>query len=123
MNVFPLPAGTGLRQSFVHAGEALDRGYNVLVFPEGQRTLTGELQPFQTGISLLAQESHTQVVPIALVGLWQAAQRRGLARLRPPGLAVRVGQPLHQEPNESHVQFSTRLHDAVARLSNDPASE
>ncbi|MHB1839745.1 MAG: AMP-binding protein [Acidobacteriaceae bacterium] len=117
-NVFPLPAGAGLRQSFAHAGEALDRGYNVLVFPEGQRTLTGKLQPFQTGISLLAQESRTPVVPIALVGLWQAAQQKGFARLRPHGLEVRVGEPLHQQPNESHAQFSARLHDAVAQLSS-----
>lgn len=123
LNVFPLPAGAGLRQSFAHAGEALDRGYNVLVFPEGQRTLTGELQPFQTGISLLAQESHTQVVPIALVGLWQAAQRKGFARLRPQGLAVRVGKPLHQQPKESHAEFSARLRDAVARLSSAQARE
>ncbi|MHB1938247.1 MAG: AMP-binding protein [Acidobacteriaceae bacterium] len=115
-NVFPLPAGAGLRRSFAHAGEALDRGYNVLVFPEGKRALTGELQPFQTGISVLAQESHTHVVPIALVGLWQAAQRKGFARLRPNGLEVRVGQPLHQHPNESHAEFSARLHDAVKAL-------
>jgi long-chain acyl-CoA synthetase len=116
LNVFPLPAGAGLRQSFAHAGEALDRGYNVLVFPEGRRTLNGELQPFQTGISLLAQESHTQVVPIALVGLWGAAQRKGFSRLRPPGLEVRVGNPLQQQPNESHAEFSERLHHAVAQL-------
>ena len=116
LNVFPLPAGAGLRRSFAHAGEALDRGYNVLVFPEGRRTLNGELQPFQTGISLLAQESHTQVVPIALVGLWEAAQRKGFARLRPPGLEVHIGNPLQQQPNESHAEFSERLHDAVAQL-------
>ena len=116
LNVFPLPAGAGLRRSFAHAGEALDRGYNVLVFPEGRRTLDGELQPFQTGISLLAQASHTQVVPIALVGLWEAAQRKGFSRLRPPGLEVRIGHPLHQHPNESHADFSIRLHDAVAEL-------
>ena len=116
LNVFPLPAGAGLRRSFAHAGEALDRGYNVLVFPEGRRTLNGELQPFQTGISLLAQESHTQVIPIALVGLWTAAQRKGFSRLRPPGLEVRVGKPMQQQPNESHAEFSERLHDAVAKL-------
>ncbi len=116
LNVFPLPAGAGLRRSFAHAGEALDRGYNVLVFPEGRRTLNGELQPFQTGISLLTQESHTQVVPVALVGLWEAAQRKGLSRLRPPGLEVRVGQPLQQQSNESHVDFSERLQHAVAEL-------
>ena len=34
-NVFPLPRGAGLRQSFAHAGEAMDRGYHVLVFPGG----------------------------------------------------------------------------------------
>ena len=79
LNVFPLPAGAGLRRSFAHAGEALDRGYNVLVFPEGRRTLTGELQPFQTGISLLAAESRTQVVPVGIAGLWQAAQRTGFS--------------------------------------------
>ena len=116
LNVFPLPAGAGLRRSFAHAGEALDRGYNVLVFPEGRRTLDGELQPFQIGISLLAQASHTQVVPIALVGLWEAAQRKGFSRLRPPGLEVRIGQPLQQLPNESHADFSQRLHDAVAEM-------
>jgi long-chain acyl-CoA synthetase len=122
LNVFPLPAGAGLRRSFAHAGEALDRGYNVLVFPEGRRTLNGELQPFQTGISLLAQESHTQVVPIALVGLWEAAQRKGFSRLRPPGLEVRIGKPLQQQPNESHAEFSERLHDAVAQLLHSPSS-
>jgi long-chain acyl-CoA synthetase len=123
LNVFPLPAGAGLRRSFAHAGEALDRGYNVLVFPEGRRTLNGELQPFQTGISLLAQESHTKVVPIALVGLWEAAQRKGFSQLRPPGLEVRVGQPLQQQPGESHADFSARLHDAVAQLLHHSISD
>ncbi|HET9101059.1 MAG TPA: AMP-binding protein [Acidobacteriaceae bacterium] len=116
LNVFPLPAGAGLRRSFAHAGEALDRGYNVLVFPEGRRTTNGELQPFQTGISLLAQESRAQVVPMALVGLWAAAHRKGFARLRPAGLEVRSGPALQQQPNESHSDFSHRLHDAVAEI-------
>lgn len=112
-NVFPLPAGAGLRQSFAHAGEALDRGYNVLIFPEGKRTEDGALQPFQTGISLLTEESHTAVVPMGLIGLWQAAQR---VRMRPPGLSVVVGQPLRQEPGESHPRFTARLRGAVEHL-------
>ncbi len=117
LNVFPLPAGAGLRQSFAHAGEALDRGYNVLVFPEGKRTLTGELQPFQTGISLLAEESRTAVVPIALAGLWQAAQHPGFfPNLRPSGLVVVVGAPLRRTAEESHSQFAARLRSTVEHL-------
>lgn len=120
-NVFPLPTGAGLRRSFAHAGEALDRGYNVLVFPEGQRTLDGQLQPFQTGISLLAQESHVPVVPVGLIGLWRNAQRTGPRRLqRPQGLAVRVGFPLYRKPDESHAAFAARLHAAVEQLCAEP---
>ena len=53
-NVFPLPRLQGFRQSFAHAGEALDRGYSVLIFPEGTRSQTGEIAPFRQGIGLLA---------------------------------------------------------------------
>jgi len=112
-NTFPLPAGAGLRKSFAHAGEALDRGYNVLVFPEGRRTTDGEIQPFQTGISLLAKDSQTEIVPIALVGFWQAAQRPGL---RPPGLSIVVGRPELPSPDETHAQFADHMHSVVEHL-------
>lgn len=110
-NVFPLPAGQGLRNSFAHAGEALDRGYNLLIFPEGQRTPDGALQRFQPGISLLAQQSNTVVVPIALVGLWQAARQRSW---RSAGLRIVVGKPLAKGPAESHEEFTARLRQAVS---------
>lgn len=113
-NVFPLPVGTGLRQSFLHAGAALDRGYNLLVFPEGHRTRTGSMAAFQAGISLLAQEADTSVVPMALAGLWQAAQRRGLARFR--RLAVAVGAPVRRKRDQTHTEFAGRLHALVTRL-------
>ena len=35
LNLFPLPREAGFRQSFAFAGETVDRGYSVLVFPEG----------------------------------------------------------------------------------------
>ena len=75
-NVFPLPRLTGFRSSFSHAGAALDRGYSVLVFPEGRRSDTGELQPFRAGIGLLAQQSQTAVLPVALIGLGEMKARR-----------------------------------------------
>ncbi len=37
-NVFPLPQQSGVRESFAFAGESVDRGYSVVVFPEGRRT-------------------------------------------------------------------------------------
>jgi long-chain acyl-CoA synthetase len=69
-NVFPLPRARGFRRSFAHAGEAMDRGYSVLIFPEGTRSRVGHMNPFRPGIGLLAQQSRVPILPIALVGLY-----------------------------------------------------
>src|SRR6266704_2657899 len=68
-NVFPLPRLRDFQRSFSHAGEALDRGYNVLVFPEGTRSATGQLERFRPGIALLVKQSDTAVLPVAIRGL------------------------------------------------------
>ena len=49
-NVFPLPQQSGVRESFAYAGESVDRGYSVLVFPEGRRTPDGKPSPFRSGV-------------------------------------------------------------------------
>jgi len=40
-NVFSLPRQSGFRQSFAYAGEAVDRGFSILIFPEGTETKDG----------------------------------------------------------------------------------
>jgi len=52
-NVFPLRRFPASAESFRFAGESVDRGYSVLVFPEGEvnNTSTGEMAPFQSGIA------------------------------------------------------------------------
>src|SRR3954463_8647933 len=71
LNLFPLPREAGFRRSFAYAGEAVDRGYSVLVFPEGRHTATGEINPFRAGIGLLAQNLHIPVLPMRINGLFE----------------------------------------------------
>jgi long-chain acyl-CoA synthetase len=111
-NVFPLPRGAGLRQSFAHAGEAMDQGFHVLVFPEGGRSRDGRLRPFEPGIGLLAQESQVPVQPIVIAGLKPVGNKwpsRG-------AVSVRLGAPLTMEPGEEPQSFARRLEAAVAAL-------
>ena len=56
-NAFPLPRQRGFQRSFAHAGEALDRGFHVVVFPEGTRSAEGVLANFRPGIGLLVKQS------------------------------------------------------------------
>lgn len=114
-NVFPLPRSAGFRKSFQHAGEALDRGYNVLVFPEGHRSEDGSLQRFRSGIGLLVQESKARVLPVGLAGL--GAMKTGRQKwFRSGRLQVRVGAPISFASDVSPEEITERLRDEVARL-------
>jgi long-chain acyl-CoA synthetase len=114
-NVFPLPRSAGFRRSFQFAGEALDRGYNVLVFPEGHRSDDGVLQPFRNGIGLLVVESNTSVLPIALAGL-DAMKTGGERWFRSGKLRIIVGTPMIFAPEIAPETITTSLQSEMARL-------
>jgi long-chain acyl-CoA synthetase len=114
-NVFPLPRLGGFRRSFEHAGRALDRGYSVLIFPEGTRSVDGGLQPFRSGIGLLAQQAEADVLPVALVGLDEVL-RGGGRWFRSRRIVVRVGQPISYDPHSAPEQTTLKLHAAMAEL-------
>ena len=113
-NVFPLPRRRGFRRSFAHAGEAMDRGYSVMIFPEGHRSETGKLQRFREGTGLLAKESQVPVLPVAL---------RGLDELKASGrwvrsgkLEVRVGASVELGPEATAAEWTATLEAALQRL-------
>jgi long-chain acyl-CoA synthetase len=97
-NVFPLPRARGFRRSFAHAGDAMDHGYSVLIFPEGTRSPDGKLHTFRPGIGLLAQQSRVPILPIAIVGLgeiYAALKNKQDARwFRSGRIEVRIGAPI-----------------------------
>ncbi|MGD0902010.1 MAG: AMP-binding protein [Terracidiphilus sp.] len=116
-NVFPLPKQRDFQRSFAHAGEALDRGFNVLLFPEGTRSAAGELARFRAGIGLLVKESGAAVLPMAIRGLGELKTgQRGW--FRSGAVEVRTGQPMRFSPLESEAQITARLHAEVERLLN-----
>ena len=77
-HVFPLPKKSGFRRSFAYAGECIDRGISVLVFPEGKRAPRGQMHmnPFKAGIGILAQALNVPVIPIHLEGLYELKRRK-----------------------------------------------
>jgi len=119
-NVFPLPRRRGFQRSFAHAGEALDRGYNVLVFPEGTRSAEGKLGRFRPGIGLLVKQSQVEVLPMAILGLGELKMgKRGW--FRSGTIEVRVGKPLRFGPEETEATVTARLQAEVEELIDHPS--
>jgi long-chain acyl-CoA synthetase len=114
-NVFPLPRRRGFQRSFAHAGEAMDRGYNVLVFPEGTRSDVGQLAAFRQGIGLLVKQTHAPVLPVAIVGLGEL-KARGRGWFRSGKIEIRLGEVMRFGPTETEAAITEILHRRVADL-------
>jgi long-chain acyl-CoA synthetase len=115
LNLFPLPREAGFRQSFAYAGEAVDRGYSVLVFPEGRLTVDGKMNPFRAGIGLLANNLDIPVLPMRIVGLFEV-KRAGAKFAQPWRICVRIGRPMRFAAGSASERIAEELQSAVERL-------
>lgn len=114
-NVFPLPQRSGFRESFSFAGESIDRGFSVLVFPEGRRTPDGEMHTFRSGIGLLANRLGVPILPMRIDGLFDLKQaRRRYAR--PGTIKVTVGEPVRFPPDTDPEEIARTLEETVSAL-------
>ena len=115
LNLFPLPREAGFRRSFAYAGEAVDRGYSVLVFPEGKHTKDGKMNPFRAGIGLLAANIGIPVLPMRIDGLFEV-KNAGRRFAAPYKITVRIGEPMRFEPGTAPEEIASQLQQAVSLL-------
>jgi long-chain acyl-CoA synthetase len=115
LNLFPLPRQAGFRKSFAYAGEAVDRGYSVLVFPEGKHTEDGKLLPFRSGIGLLANNLRIPILPMRIDGLFEI-KKAGKKFAAPGKIQVRIGKSVEFAPGTDPEEIARALRKAVEDL-------
>jgi long-chain acyl-CoA synthetase len=115
LNLFPLPREAGFRESFAFAGASVDRGYSILVFPEGHHTTDGKMRPFQAGVGLLASNLAIPIVPMRIDGLFELKQAR--EKFAAPGkIQVKIGAPVRFPPESAPEWIATELQKTVENL-------
>ena len=94
----------------------------LILFPEGTRSRTGELQRTKAGVGLLACRTGVPVVPARIFGSFEAFGRKGPLRIGTP-VSVVFGRPLlprdyddQSEGKERYQHASERIMAAVAAL-------
>jgi len=93
----------GVRQAL----ETLRTGTPLVIFPEGGRSRNGQVQPFMSGAFYLAIQAQADIVPMAIVGTFEALPIDTL-HVKPRPLRLVIGEPI---PTAGH---STRTVDALA---------
>jgi 1-acyl-sn-glycerol-3-phosphate acyltransferase len=125
LDAFPIDnQGLG-REGLQRTMQELDKGKAVLVFPEGERTWDGAIQPFMPGISLLIRRVKAPIVPIGIAGVFAGFPRT--AKLPRPAplflapwagtIALSVGKPIDPAPfaKMAREEMLHLLQDAVAQ--------
>jgi 1-acyl-sn-glycerol-3-phosphate acyltransferase len=93
LDAFPVDRGGSDRKALRRALELLEEEKVVGIYPEGTRTESGEMQPWQPGVALIASKSKAPLVPVAIFETREIFEgRRGFPTGRP--LRVVFGEPI-----------------------------
>jgi 1-acyl-sn-glycerol-3-phosphate acyltransferase len=122
LNVIPVNQEGIDRSALKALIQVIKAGNGALVFPEGARTLDGNLQPGLPGIGLVIAKTLAPVVPMRIFGAHEALPRSG-GRMRFHPITVVVGEPIHftasdlqDRGKDVYTQLSQRVMDAIAAL-------
>jgi len=123
LNVVPVDSEGGKDRTALKALiRILRAGQGTLVFPEGQRTPDGQLQPALPGLGLVIAKTLAPVVPMRIFGTFEAWPIHEKWP-RPGRVTIIVGEPIYFTSQdvgaggkEAYQRLSDRVMDAIAAL-------
>ncbi len=122
INAIPIERTRPSIKSLRLAGEMLDEGWSLIIFPEGGRSPHGWGQEHRPGAAFLAARAGAPVVPVHLEGT-RRILRKGANRITPSSTHITFGSPLRPEPGEDARRLAVRIEDAVAALADEQATD
>ncbi len=70
INVSPVSRTYGFKKVMENTGKIIDRGWHILIYPEGRVTTDGSIKKFESGIGVIALDMEVPVVPVRVKGLF-----------------------------------------------------
>ena len=121
INAIPVERVRVSPQSTKLAVSLIERGWSLVIFPEGGRSPDGWGQSHRAGAAYLAVRTGRPVVPVHLSGT-RRILKKGAKGVRPSETEVTFGRPLYAEEGESAHDFAVRIERQIAVLADERAS-
>jgi long-chain acyl-CoA synthetase len=114
-NVFGFSRKEEAKQSLRDFGELVNRGMNVLIYPEGTRSRTGKLLDFKEGIGVIASNIHLPIVPIKIEGLHKILPV-GEVWPKRGSVKIKIGRPVSFCRIDSPQEITKNLHKIIGEM-------
>jgi 1-acyl-sn-glycerol-3-phosphate acyltransferase len=102
-------------ESLKQAAERIQKGQNVVIFPEGTRSPDGHLREFKKGGFALAQDAGVPIVPVTLRGGFTVLPK-GARRFNQGRYIVIFGSPVRPKPDQSREALMEEVRARIAGL-------
>jgi long-chain acyl-CoA synthetase len=92
-NLIPMDRHGSLRESLRLAGDAIQSGYHLLLFPEGTRSPDGQMREFYPTLGYLALTYGVDILPVYIQGAFEALPKGSMVP-KHTEISVRLGPAL-----------------------------
>jgi 1-acyl-sn-glycerol-3-phosphate acyltransferase len=121
VNAIPVDRDRGDVGAFRAVLKLLKDGHRTVIFPEGTRTLTGQIQKARPGIGMIIAKTLVPVIPARIFGSFEAWPKNG--KFKPHPITVIVGKPIRftsedvaSDEREIYQNISERILGEIAKL-------
>lgn len=122
LNIVPVDPDSNLVPAMKAGAFGLSHGKVLMLFPEGERSIDGQVKRFKKGASILATHLQVPIIPVAIKGaheIWPRGRSFNWSALLPWSrrtVTLRFGSPVHVARDASYTETTERLRETVEEL-------
>jgi len=113
-NIIVMDINRDLKSSIQKMGEVLRRRKNLIIFPEGTRTINGHLGDFKKTFAILSSELKVPIVPVSITGAFEALPRGSFFPKPWKRIKVEFLKPIYPE-NESYESIAHNVREMIVQ--------
>ena len=95
----------------------VEKGQSVLMFPEGGRSASGELQEFKDGAAYLAIKGKVRILPVCIIGIYDVLPMHS-GHMRPGKVTLRIADPIEVDglKTADRAELTEKLRNTIREM-------